>query len=284
MQFVLIGTLNKRKNIDMNFSVLLSLYFREKTEHLNECLQSIHTQSLKPNEVVIVFDGPVGQNLRDIVTHWSRFLPIKLLKIKENVGLGQALNKGLEVCSHEIVLRMDTDDVCSANRFKLQIDKLENDKELIVLGGHIDEYDEGLSTFIGKRIVPLDNEAIKKQVVIKNPFNHMTVAFRKSAVLAVGGYQHHAFMEDYNLWLRIIAAGYKVENLDTVLVKARTGHSMLLRRKGIEYVKSEMLLFKLKRKLQIQPVHLCFITFLVRSIPRLFPSSLLRICYKLQRK
>ena len=273
-----------RINVDMSFSVLLSLYYREKAEYLNECLKSINSQSLKSDEVVIVFDGPVGQDLSDMVAHWCNYLPIKLLELQENVGLGQALNKGLEICSHEIVLRMDTDDICTEDRFKLQIEKLDSDKALMVLGGHIDEYDEGLSTFIGKRIVPIDNEAIKKQVVIKNPFNHMTVAFRKSAVLAVGGYQHHAFMEDYNLWLRIIAAGYKVENLDVVLVKARTGHSMLLRRKGIEYVKSETLLFNLKRKLQMQPIHLCAITFLLRSIPRLLPSSLLRICYKLQRK
>lgn len=268
----------------MCFSVLLSLYYREKNDYLHKCLQSINEQSLRPDEVVIVIDGPVDLSLRDVVAYWDDFLPIKLLELKENVGLGQALNKGLEICSHEIVLRMDTDDVCSENRFKLQIEKLESDKTLMVLGGHIDEYDEELSIFIGKRIVPIDNDAIKKQIVIKNPFNHMTVAFRKSAVLAVGGYQHHAFMEDYNLWLRIIAAGYKVENLDAVLVKARTGHSMLLRRKGIEYMKSEMLLFNLKRKLQIQPIHLCIITFLLRSIPRLLPSSLLRICYKSQRK
>ncbi|CAM6613979.1 glycosyltransferase [Escherichia coli] len=268
----------------MNFSVLLSLYHKEKASHLNECLQSIDSQSLKSNEIMIVLDGPVGKELCDVIEQWRATLPIKLFQLTENKGLGIALNKGLELCSNDIILRMDTDDVCTPERFNLQIEKLENDKELVLLGGHIEEFDEELKKSHGKRVVPTDYAAIKKQVAIKNPFNHMTVAFRRSAILAVGGYQHHAFMEDYNLWLRLIAAGYKVENLDMVLVKARTGTSMLLRRKGIDYIKSEISLYKLKRKLQVHtlPVGLCVL--ILRTVPRIFPALFLQFCYKTQRE
>lgn len=268
----------------MNFSVLLSLYHREKASHLNECLQSIDSQSLKSNEIIIVLDGPVGKELCDVIDKWRATLPIRLLKLAENRGLGVALNKGLEFCSNEVILRMDTDDICTSERFRQQIDKLENDKELVLLGGHIDEFDEELTEPLGKRAVPIDYAAIKKQMAIKNPFNHMTVAFRRSAILAVGGYQHHAFMEDYNLWLRLISAGYKVENLDAVLVKARAGSSMLLRRKGIDYIKSEISLYKLKRKLQVQslPIGLCVL--ILRTIPRILPALLLQFCYITQRK
>lgn len=268
----------------MNFSVLLSLYYREKAEYLNDCLKSIDEQSLKSNEVVIVLDGPVGQSLIDVIEKWSCTLPIKLLKLSVNVGLGQALNQGLEICTNDIVLRMDTDDICLKDRFKLQVERMEQDEELMLLGGCIAEYDESLSTFLGNRVVPNDFDAIRKQVVIKNPFNHMTVVFRKQAVLSVGGYKHHAFMEDYNLWLRVIAAGYKVENLDVILVKARTGNAMLLRRKGIEYIKSEIELFKLKRKLKLQSFAMCSTILALRTIPRILPPFLLRVCYKLQRK
>lgn len=271
-------------NINMNFSVLLSLYNKEKAEYLNDCLKSISEQSLKSNEIVIVLDGPVGNTLLEVIDKWSLILPIKLLKLPTNVGLGQALNLGLEECTNEIVLRMDTDDVCLSDRFKLQAETMEQDPTLMLLGGCIAEYDESLSTFLGNRIVPNDYDEIKKQAAFKNPFNHMTVAFRKKAVLSVGGYKHHAFMEDYNLWLRLIAGGYKVENLDVVLVKARTGNSMLLRRKGKEYIKSEIKLFKLKKELGLQSFIMCFVVLVLRTIPRVLPPSLLRICYKLQRK
>lgn len=268
----------------MNFSVLLSLYHKEKPEYLHDCLKSINEQSLKSNEIVIVLDGPIGRALTEVIEKWSTILPIKLLKLVANVGLGQALNQGLAVCSNDVVLRMDTDDICLSDRFKVQVERMEQDAELVLLGGCIAEYDETLSTFLGNRVVPNDFDAIKKQAVIKNPFNHMTVAFRKKAILSVGGYKHHAFMEDYNLWLRVIADKYKVENLDVILVKARTGNSMLMRRKGIEYIKSEIQLFQLKRKLKLQSIVMCSVILVLRTIPRILPSSLLKICYKSQRK
>lgn len=268
----------------MNFSVLLSLYNKEQATHLTECLQSIDEQSLKADEIVIVFDGPVNQELSDVVARWCEILPIKILALPYNVGLGQALNQGLEICQNEIIFRMDTDDICVKDRFMTQISKLANDDALMLIGGHIDEYDETFSVHLGKRVVPTDFDAIKKTAKFKNPFNHMTVAFRKIAVLSVGGYQHHAFMEDYNLWLRMIAAGFKVENIDAVLVKARAGTSMLLRRRGFEYIKSEVLLFKLKRKLRLQFLPLNVLTLILRTIPRVFPPSLLRSFYKLLRK
>lgn len=274
----------KGTKINMNFSVLLSLYHKENAVYLNECLQSIYNQSVKSNEIVIVYDGFIGEELCDVVEKWSTMLPIKLLRLDKNVGLGIALNYGLELCSNDIVLRMDTDDICVRDRFRLQVERLEKDQELTLLGGHIEEFDESLTIHLGKRIVPTTYAEIKKRISFKNPFNHMTVAFRKSAVCTVGGYQHHVFMEDYNLWLRIFAAGYKVENLDIVLVKARTGTSMLFRRKGIGYIKSEILLLKLKRKLKVQSLLSAIFVLILRSIPRILPASILRICYNFQRK
>ncbi|TBL83576.1 glycosyltransferase [Hafnia alvei] len=268
----------------MNFTVLLSLYYKERPEFLDECFESIRNQSLKANEIVLVIDGPIGDELDNIVGKWEKKLQIKVLRLPINVGLGQALNKGIDYCTNEIIIRMDTDDVCCDDRFKKQIEVLKKHEELVLLGGHIEEYDENLQLLLGKRSVPIGYNLIKKKSEFKNPFNHMTVAFKKSRIQQVGGYQHHAMMEDYNLWLRVIAANYKVDNIDTVLVKARTGSSMLRRRKGIEYIKSEFLLFKLKRKLKAQPLLLGLFVFIMRSITRVLPSALLRICYKTQRK
>ena len=268
----------------MNFTVLLSLYHKENPDFLNECFESIKKQSLKADEVVLVIDGHIGDELERVVEKWTEVLQLKTLRLPKNVGLGEALNRGIDFCSNDIIVRMDTDDVCCDDRFKNQIEVLSKDEQLTVVGGHIEEYDETFQVRLGKRIVPIGYDLIKRKSIFKNPFNHMTVAFRKSRIQQVGGYQHHAMMEDYNLWLRVIAANYKVDNIDMVLVRARAGGEMLKRRKGIEYVKSEFLLFRLKRKLKIHNLSSGFIIFTIRSLPRLLPPLLLRICYKFQRK
>ena len=111
----------------------------------------------------------------------------------------------------------------------------------------------------------------------------MVVAFRKDIIEEVGGYQHHLFLEDYNLWLRVIAKDYEVGNIDEVLLLARTGDSMLSRRRGIQYIKGEWKLFKLKKKLKLQGVFLGFLTFLLRVIPRMLPTIALKMIYKILR-
>ena len=113
----------------------------------------------------------------------------------------------------------------------------------------------------------------------------MTVAYRKSVISQLGGYQHHLFMEDYNLWLRVIGNNYKVANLPDILLYARVGNGMYKRRRGWEYIKSEKQLAKLKYKLEIQNYFASYISFIIRSIARLLPSQLLGIFYtKLLRK
>lgn len=268
----------------MKFTVLLSLYYKENAEYFEQCLVSIKDQSIQASEVVIVIDGPVGDSLHKVIDNWRNCLPIKTLQLEKNVGLGQALNKGLSVCTYDLVFRMDTDDICYSNRFALQLQAFEEDEKLMLLGGHIEEYNESFDLLLGKRMVPIGNEEIRKRAIMKSPFNHMTVAFRKSAVVSVGGYQHHALMEDYNLWLRMIASNYLVNNLDAVLVKARAGESMLRRRSGINYIGSEYKLFKLKRELKLQPLIGNVAVFCIRAIPRLLPAPILRFIYKTQRE
>ncbi|MFP2239724.1 glycosyltransferase [Pseudescherichia vulneris] len=268
----------------MKFSVLLSLYHKENPEYLNASLESISKQSRKADEVVIVLDGPVGQELENILESWINQLPIKIIRLSENVGLGQALNEGLDNCTNEMIFRMDTDDICCGKRFEKQIDAFESDPKLVLLGGQIDEYDETMNNLLGIRKVPVGFDSIKKNAKFKNPFNHMTVAFKKTYVQAVGGYVHHSFMEDYNLWLRMIAANYKVDNLKDTLVLARTGRSMLERRKGIDYLKSEVKLFNLKNQLKLISPLVGAAILILRASPRLFPTSVLHVFYKIQRK
>ena len=260
------------------FSVLMSLYYKEKPEHFNTCMASIwDQQTLKTTEIVLVLDGPIGQGLTKSVEHWQQKLGniLKIVTLAENVGLGKALNEGLKHCTNEWVFRMDTDDICTPDRFSKQVAFIEKNPDVVLFGGQILEFNQDVSDAHVLKAVPENHNEIKNFARNRCPFNHMTVAYKKSVIIEVGGYQHHLFMEDYNLWLRVIGAGYQVANLLDIILYARVGNGMHARRKGFEYIKSEKQLLKLKKDLELQnPLHANML-FLVRSAFRLLPSSLL---------
>lgn len=268
----------------LQFSVLMSLYFKETPSNLEQCFASLYAQTLHIPEVVCVFDGAVSYELENVVISWSEKLNIKIVKIENNVGLGNALNIGLKQCTYEIIARMDTDDICHPSRLERQLKFLIHDEKLVLLGSNIAEFESNPSEISGYRIVPSSTHSIYSYCKYKSPFNHMTVVFRKSAILSVGGYLHHPLMEDYNLWLRLIAQNYKVKNMEDILVFARVGHNMIGRRRGMKYISSELKLAKLKVELNIQPRTTAFCVFLLRSIPRLLPSKILSVVYFFIRK
>jgi len=266
----------------LGFSVLLSLYHKENPLALEQCFQSIwKDQTIQPDEIILVLDGPIGEELSQCVQKWQRIIgkSLRVIPLSQNVGLGKALNKGLEHCSNEWIFRMDTDDICKPDRFEKQIQFIQSNPNVVVVGGQILEFDHTPNDLSVIKTVPTTHEDIKKFAQKRCPFNHMTVAYKKSVITELGGYQHHLFMEDYNLWLRVIGEGYKVANLPDVILYARVGNGMHARRKGYEYIKSEKQLLKLKKELKLQsPIH-ANILFLLRSSFRLLPSSLLGKIY-----
>lgn len=271
----------------MKFSILMSVYKNEKPDYLNNAFESITSeQSKNAAEIIIVKDGPLTNELDMIISKWESILcdRLKIVEMKHNVGLGEALNHGLQYCTNDWVFRMDTDDVCLSNRFERQIKFIVKNPNISLLGSSTEEFDENMENSFGYRINPTEHNAIINYAKKRNPFNHMTVAFKKDAVLSVGGYQHHLFMEDYNLWIRMISSGYKVANLPDVLVKVRAGNSMVTRRKGIKYIKSEYKLAKLKIKTHLDNSFSAYSIFLLRSIPRILPTSFLSKIYKVLRK
>ena len=266
----------------LGFSVLLSLYHKENFLALDQCFQSIwKDQTIQPDEIILVLDGPIGEELSQCVQKWQQIIgkSLSVIPLSQNVGLGKALNKGLEHCSNEWVFRMDTDDISKPDRFKKQIQFIKKNPEVVLFSGQILEFNENPSDADILKSVPTEHTDIIKFAQKRSPFNHMTVAYKKSVIEAVGGYQHHLFMEDYNLWLRVIGAGYRVGNHPDILLYARVGNGMHARRKGLEYVNSELQLLKLKKELKLQdPIH-ANILFLLRSSFRLLPSSLLGKIY-----
>ncbi len=264
----------------MKFTVLMSLYIKERPEYLEDCFLSLQRQTLQASEIVLVLDGPVGEKLMQVVERWQTIMPVKLLQLPENVGLGKALNAGLEACSNEWVMRMDTDDICVPSRFELQARYIMNNPSLSLLGGQVIEFVDSIKSGDAVKKVPLSPSEIINFSRLRNPFNHMTIAYKKSDVLAAGGYQHHLWMEDYNLWLRMLANNCVAENLSEVLVYARGGREQLARRGGLKYVESEYKLASLKRRLGVQDYFSSWCTLVVRSLPRVLPEKLLQFVYK----
>ena len=265
---------------DVKFSVLLSLYFKEKPEYLHECLESLITQTLLPNEIVIVFDGPLSFELESIVENLKTEIPLKILRLEENVGLGKALNLGLKICSYSYVARMDTDDICRPDRFEKKMCFLLKNPDVSMLGSSINEFDGELKR---EKKLPLYHQDIINYSKMKNPFNHMSVIFKKESIKNVGGYRHHLYMEDYNLWLRLLHGGFLTANLNESLLDVRVGNSMIEKRKGSKYLKSEVGLYKLKKNLGIDQGWSLYFNFVIRFVMRLLPIIILSKVYEVER-
>lgn len=220
----------------MQFSVLMSVYKSDKADEVANALDSILNQTVKPDQIVLVLDGPVSDELHELVYNYAdREKTIDIIPLNENVGLGKALSVGLVHCKYEYVARMDSDDYSLPNRFEKQVAFLETYPEIDVLGGQISEYDSTMKNELAVRTVPLSSDDIENKMSIRNGMNHVTVMYKKSAVLTAGNYQHCPYFEDYYLWCRMIKAGYKLHNLDSVLVNVRTGEGMYQRRGGKAY-------------------------------------------------
>ena len=217
----------------MKYSVLLSVYAKEKAEYFKQCLNSVFLSTVKPSEVVIVKDGPVNEELEKVIEDFCRvYNTIKVVGLEKNSGLGIALNEGLKHCENELVARMDTDDICVSDRFEKQLKAFENNAGVSVVGGYITEFIDSPENIISTRKVPCSTEEIKNFGKNRNPINHVTVMFKKQDIQSVGGYRKVKDIgyEDYDLWIRLIVSGKQLINIDDVLVNVRVGNDMYKRR------------------------------------------------------
>lgn len=225
--------------MEKEFSVLMSLYIKEKPEYFDQCMQSVLRNTVLPNEIVIVLDGPITDELKEVLDKYTSRRPglYKIIPFETNQGLGLALREGVINCTNELVARMDTDDICRSDRFELQLKEFEENLDLDICGSHIAEFTETPDKIIAKRIVPLDDKNIKKYQRRRDAFNHMTVMYKKSSVLKAGNYQSCLLMEDSLLWANMFLNGAIAKNIDDCLVYARIGEDMFNRRGGFKYFK-----------------------------------------------
>ncbi len=220
-------------------SVLMSVYHKENPQYLSACFDSLLAQTHPADEWVVVEDGPLTEPLYHILDTYQQRHPnlIKRVPLAKNQGLGLALREGILHCSHELIARMDTDDISVPKRFEKQLTLFAKNPTLDICGSHINEFDKSPENILSVRKVPLTHTEIAQYQKTRSAFNHMTVMYKKSAVLKAGNYEHCPLMEDDMLWVRMLLAGVYCENIDESLVYARTGNAMIARRGGWEYFK-----------------------------------------------
>ena len=232
--------------MDFYFSVLMSVYIKENPKYFDRALQSItDDQILKPNEIVLVKDGPLTDELEKIIKKWSEKYKnlFKIIPLEKNMGLGEALRIGIENCSYNLIARMDTDDIAKPERFQEQI-KIFKNNEVDLVGSWIDEFWEIDNKIKIQKIrkVPEKDKEIKEKLKFLNSFNHPTVIYKKNEVLKAGSYsEKYHLMEDYYLWVRMAMNGCKFYNIQKSSLFFRTTPDTYKRRGGIRFVKADIL-------------------------------------------
>lgn len=227
------------KKINTRFSVSLCVYKNDNPGHFKVALESVINQTIKPDEIVLVVDGPIPESIDEVIKNYQSESFFKVIRLTKNVGHGNARRTGLENCSNELIALMDADDISVPDRFEKQIRCFEQNENLSIVGGNIREFIDSTDNVVGIREVPPEDLSIKQYLKKRCPFNQMTVMFRHSEVEKAGGYLDWYCNEDYYLWVRMYQNMATFKNLVDCLVYVRVGEEMYQRRGGWRYFKSE---------------------------------------------
>lgn len=224
------------------YSVLMAVYYREKPEYLRLAIESMLAQSVPPDEFVLVCDGPLTPPLDSVIEQFCDSYPelFQILRLEKNQGLGAAINVGLGACRNELVARMDSDDLAVPDRMEKQLAAMEKYPQISVLGGQIGEFAEDPEKIHSYRTVPLEEQKIREFLRFRSPMNHTTVILRRSHILQAGGYQAIPGFEDYTLWIRLLADGYHMRNIEDMCCRVRADGRMYARRGGMEYFRNTL--------------------------------------------
>ena len=226
----------------MKFSLLLSVYQGDEKDWLKLAFQSITNQTHLPDEIILVEDGKIPRDLKEIIRTFEKNkkkIPLKVISLKQNQGLATALNKGIAACKYEWIARFDADDINLPDRFQKQVDFLRKNPNLDLLGGHSLEFFKISQTSFRVKKIPYNSLDVRAFAKKRNPFNHMTVFYKKSAVLKAGGYEDFPAMEDYHLWVKMLLLNFRLVNLPENFVLQRANQKMFARRRGLKYLKTE---------------------------------------------
>ncbi len=262
--------------------MLMSIYEKENPQWFRRAVHSVLQQTVMPEEIVIVQDGKLTDALYKVCNELKRAYPeiITFVPLEKNVGLGKALQIGVRACRNELIARMDADDISSPQRFEQQLKEFHRYKALALCGGQIVEFIGDENHEVSTRTVPLTNMEIRIYAKKRNPFNHMTVMFRKKDVIAAGNYQTMPLLEDYYLWVRMLCKNVLCKNIPEILVKARVGKGMYKRRGGWRYFMAERALYQAFYELGFLRKRELYFNLMIRFGIRLLPNWAREFIYK----
>jgi hypothetical protein len=262
-------------------SLLLPVWAGDRPDFLAEAFAStVDAQTRRPDQVVIVRDGPVPAALEQRIAELAAAspVPVDVVALERNVGLGPALDAGLEACRHDVVARMDADDISLPHRFAVQLPIIEAGADIV--GSGLQEFGAHPDDVVGVRTPPTDPEDIRARARFADPVNHPTVVYRRELVRRVGGYTDFALMEDYLLWAKMIVAGARVANVAEPLVKYRVGAGAYARRGGLRQLRAELAVQRRFRALGFTTRAQCARNVVVRGGYRLVPERVRRAAYR----
>lgn len=265
----------------MDYSVLMSVYYKEKPEYLKESMQSIYDQTAAADDFVLVCDGPLTEDL-DLVIEQMQVLfrgRLQVIRLKENGGLGNALNKGMSYCRHSLIARMDSDDIARPDRCERQLRIFRQNPKIDIVSGIVEEFEEDPNQVVSRRVPPETNKDIIRYAKKRNPFNHPCVMYRKEKVEAAGGYQDFYLLEDYYLWIRMILNHSRGYNIQKPLLWMRVGNGMYKRRSGWKYAVSQRRLFAYMKQQGFISAPLYYRTVATRTVGALIPNQLREYLY-----
>ena len=228
------------------YSVLMSVYYKEKPDYLHQSMQSIYRQTVPTDDFVLVCDGPLTPELDEVIAEMQELFGERLhvLRLLKNQGLGRALNAGIKSCRYELVARMDSDDISRPDRCERQLQVFADHPELSLVSGTVEEFTDSIENVYASRRVPAQQAEILAFAKQRNPFNHPCIMYKKSHVEAAGGYQDFFLLEDYYLWIRMLQQGMQGQNIQEPLLWMRGGSAMYKRRGGWKYFLSQRRLLK----------------------------------------
>ena len=222
------------------YSVLMSLYIKENPQYLTAAIDSMINQTIKPDEIVIVEDGPLTDELYAVLDEYEKKYEglFKRVVNEKNLGLGLALNRGLEECRNELVARMDTDDISKPDRCEKQLAVFLQSPEISIAGAFVDEFYDNPDRVVSTRVVPTEHKEIYEFAKKRSAFNHPVVMYRKSKVLENGGYSDLKRNQDVDLFGRMLFDGCIAQNIEEALLLFRSNDNLAKRRKSWENTKS----------------------------------------------
>lgn len=264
----------------MKYSVLMAVYKNDTCQWLEEAIISILNQTVKTDDFVIVKDGPLTAELDSVIDKYKKILPINVVSLETNMGLGIALNKGVLACKNSLIARIDSDDISACNRVEKQLKMFSENDNLSICGTMAKEFIGSVDNVTSYATFPLTDDDIKKYARKRNPFCHPSVMFKKEDVLCVGNYRNFHLCEDYDLWVRMIMAGMNCCNINEYLHYWRTSSDFYKRRSGIKYLKSILRFLKIQYKNKFLSKGEYCEAIVIRTIIYLIPNSLRGFIYK----